>query len=206
MRGVPGSVGAAGAVKVSEHGGAVGAAGPIVAGVIGGVGERATVRRRTGEHVVLVGHVADTVYFVTLFAEGRGLGESVANAGLIQGVAVEIANVRRDAVALRAEPGAVTDAVTGVDGGLAAFGLRAEVGVPGEGAAGCGGQLLAAGVGACDATEIASFTATGTGDEETHGLRRLFALGSLSQCQRRADRKQSERAEYFFHMWKSLPG
>ena len=181
MRGVPGSVGAAGAVKVSEHGGAVGAAGPIVAGVIGGVGERATVRRRTGEHVVLVGHVANAIHFVTLFGKGGGLGEGVADAGLIQSVAVKIGHVRGNAIAFRAEPGTVTNAVTSVDRGRSALGLRAEVGVPGEGAAGCGGQLLTAGIGARDAAQIASFTATGAGDEETHGLRRLLTLRRLSQ-------------------------
>src|SRR5579872_6757000 len=122
MRGVPGGVGTARAVEVSEHGGAFAAAGPVVAGVIGGISERAAVRHGTGEHVVLVGHVADAIHFVTFFGERGSLGERVADAGLIERVAMEIAYVRSDAVAFRSEPGTLTDAVTCVDGGLSAFG------------------------------------------------------------------------------------
>lgn len=60
MRGIPGSVGPGGAIEMPEHSAAFAAAGPA------------------GEHVVLVGRVAEAIHFFTLFRKGRRLCQSIA--------------------------------------------------------------------------------------------------------------------------------
>ena len=90
---------------------------------------------------------------------------------------MQVGKILRHALPLGIEPGSFADAVPRIHGGLAALGLSAKVGVPSESATGCGGQRLTTLIGAGEAAQISSFTRSRTGDEETHGLRRLLPLG-----------------------------
>src|ERR1700676_1951540 len=132
MRRVPRYIGAAGAVIVPDHRRAFAAAGPVVASVIRGIGERTAVGRRAGQYVVLVVHaavdfhvgaVAIARHQYALLVERRSLVDVVADAGLVKRIAMEIANVLRDTVTFGAEPRPVADAVAGVHGRLTALSL-----------------------------------------------------------------------------------
>src|SRR5206468_3385333 len=126
--GVPRGVRSAGPVVMPQLGGAHAPARPVVAGAIGAVGERAAVGLRPGEHVVHVGLAADAVHLIALFGERRRLGQGIADAGLVERVTVQVAEVLRDAAPFGVVPRTVPDSIARVDRVGA---LCAEVGVPG---------------------------------------------------------------------------
>src|SRR5262249_60584989 len=82
-------------------------------------------------------------------------------------VAVQVVDVLRDDLALEVLPGALADAVAGIDRGLAARLLGAQVRPPGL-AAGAGGirQGLALAIRALEAAEIRALAGSRAGDEE----------------------------------------
>jgi len=110
---------------VPEHGGAGGVAGPITAGHVFTPRERATIGLRAGEDVVHVRFVAACVDGLALLAEPGLFVDLIV-------VAVQIVDVFRDDDAFGVLPGPFTDAITGVDGGLAIGCASAQVSVPGS--------------------------------------------------------------------------
>src|SRR5439155_26525864 len=105
----------------------------------------------------------------------RIIKKKVAETRGFDGVAVQIAQVLRDAGALGVEPGSLTDAVPSIDPGLTAGRAGAEICVPGAASpARSLSQLLAVLIDAGQAAEVRSFARTGAGDEETHWLGRGF--------------------------------
>ena len=98
VRGVPRRVAAARAIVVTELRGPGAVARPVLARVIGAVGERRPIQLRAGEHVVPVRRVSHAVVRFTFFGERGLLGEVVA----ADDVAVQVSDIRRndDALAL----------------------------------------------------------------------------------------------------------
>ena len=97
-------------------------------------------------------------------------------------VAVQIVNVLSDDFALEILPGAVANAVTRIDSGLAVGSLGAQIGAPGlssRAVALC--QLLTMLVGAFKAAEIGALARPGGGDKERH-VRRLRQLRRCLLC------------------------
>ena len=167
MRRVPGNVAAAGAVGMAEHRGAGAVAGPVAAGAILAGRERTAFHGRTGQDVVRVRVVADAIVGRVFFAYGVALGHHVAHASEFRGVPMQFREVGGDLRAGGVEPGAVADAIAGVDG-LAArrVTLSAKVGTPGSAAeTDRSGQPLARRVRAGEAAEVAR-GAGRAGDEE----------------------------------------
>ena len=97
VRRVPRRVAAAGAIVMPELRRPRRAARPVAARVIGAVGVGAAVRLRSGEDVVLIRRIADTLDRLALLADRGRLVDVVAQTRLLDGVAVQIADVLRDA-------------------------------------------------------------------------------------------------------------
>src|SRR3984957_11189466 len=116
------------------------AAGPVIARVIGVIVVRAAVPLGSGENLMLTRRrIADAVNELsTLIACGL-LEEISAALRLNQGIAVKLAQIRRDNGVLRrpqlrerpVEPRSGANTITRVDGGLSGASLGAEIGVPG---------------------------------------------------------------------------
>src|SRR5215204_6168284 len=156
MRRVPGFRGVvvaqALAVMMADHGGALGAARPVLAGHVGVACDCPTVGRGPGQNVVHVRRVAAAVDGLALLAQ-RGL-----LVDLVSG-AVKVVDVLRDRLALGVHPRPAPDAIARVDGRLPAGGLGAEIGVPGAAARARGlRQRLAVLVGPGQAAEIGSLS------------------------------------------------
>ena len=137
------------------------------------VGVGAAVGRRTGQDVVLVRLVADAVDQLALLGERELFAERVADARLLDGVAVQHAGVGRDDLAAEVVPRSVADAVARAHGARA---LRAEVGAPhGVAALSRGlGERLAVRVRAGEPAEIRAVALAHAGHKERH---RLLLLG-----------------------------
>src|SRR5436305_1371983 len=156
------------AVEVAEHRGAEIAAGPVVAGQVEIAAEGAAIGAGAGQHVVLVGGIADAFDDVALLGQAGLLADLV--------VAVQVVVAGGDDHALGVLPGALADAVAGIDGAALRGGVGAQIGVPGLAGTGAGGgrQRLAVGIRAGEAAEIAALAGTFAGYEEGHvGLLRL---------------------------------
>jgi hypothetical protein len=70
MGGVPRLVAVADAVRMSDLGGALIIAGPVIAGTVSAVGKSTTVRLGAREHIVQVWYrVANTVYLISFLCE-----------------------------------------------------------------------------------------------------------------------------------------
>ena len=164
------------------------AAGPIIAGVIGGVGKGAAIGLRAGKNVVLnwreVALAADDLSILGT----RGLLKQIAAAlRLYQRVSVEFGEVLRNDGVLRlpqlckrpVEPRAGADTVAGVHGRLAGASLRTEICAPSVTTrADFFGQRLAMCVGADKAAKISTIAQTYAGHEESHAAgQRLRAAG-----------------------------
>src|ERR1044071_5084171 len=116
------------------------AAGPVITGVIGVVVVGAAVPLGAGENLMLNRRrIADAVNQLPMLV-ARGLLEQVAAAlRLNEGVAVKLAQVRRDDGVLRlaelrerpVEPRSGADTITCVDGGLSGACLGTQIGMPG---------------------------------------------------------------------------
>src|SRR5688572_13722905 len=169
---VPGAIAPALLVAVSDLRAAGAVARPVVAGVVRTVGIRPAVGRRTGQDVVLVRLVADAVDELALLRQRELLAERVADARLLDGVAVQHAGVGRDHLAAEVVPRPVADAVACADGARA---LRAEVRAP-HGVALSRGlrERLAVRVGAGEPAEIRAVALAHAGHKERH---RLLLLG-----------------------------
>src|SRR4051812_3973995 len=177
MRRVPRRVAAALFVGVAKLRGPGAVARPVVAGVVLAVGVGASVGLRAGEDVVLVGRVADAVDDAALLGERQLLAERAAEARLLDGVAVELAEVLRDALPALVVPRPVADAIPRVDGIRP---LRAQIRVPRHAAAAGGGrQRLAVRVGAGEPAVIGAVAFRRAGDEERHRLRRRLLSAAL---------------------------
>src|ERR1051325_8540985 len=177
VRRVPRDVAAAGPIVMAELRGAGAVARPVLAGVIGAVGERGAIELGAGEHVVAIGRITDAVDGVALLGDRGDLREVVAAARRLERVAVEIRDVLGDACALGVVPRAAADAVARVHGWLAVRCRRAEIRVP-RLAACTGGlrQRLTLTVRARQSAEVRAVAATGARDEERHRLGRLRPL------------------------------
>src|ERR1700693_2331224 len=106
-----------------EHGAAFSAAGPVVEGVIHGIGEGAAIGFRPGEDVVLVRRIADALHqFALLCSRGR-LGERISQARQIERIAMQFGEILCYAKAFEAPPRTLADAIASIDRGLAALGL-----------------------------------------------------------------------------------
>src|SRR4051812_20565619 len=153
MCGVPRAVAATllvGVPQLRDAGLAV--ARPVSAGVIRGVRVGAAVRLRTGEDVMLVRVVADTVDHPVLLGSRQLLAERISEACRLDRVAVQFGDVLRHTLAAGVVPGAVPDAVARVHRASA---LCAQIRVPRDApATGSRGERLAMRIGAGDAPEI----------------------------------------------------
>ena len=119
---------------------ALGAAGPVAAGLVVARREGTAVRHRAGQRVMLVRGVAAAVDDVAFLGQRGLLGQVVGG--------VQFVEILGDDNPLGVLPRPLADAVAGVDRRLAVGRLGAEIGVPGMGAgAGRLGQLLALPVG-----------------------------------------------------------
>src|SRR6185295_19961554 len=98
--------------------------------------------------------------------------DPVAEARLFQRVAVQLANIRRDLLALGVVPRAISDAIASVHCWLPVRRLRAEVGMPCAAAAsdGCR-QHLAVEVRSGQSAEVRAFAASRAGDAAAYLLR-----------------------------------
>src|SRR5689334_1384107 len=162
------------AVDMADHGGALGAARPVLAGAILGSRERPAFRRRARQHVVTVRREADAGN------DQAALTQRVVEAELVV-VAMQIVEARCDDLALEVLPWAVADPVACIDRRLACGLLGAEIGPPGFSASAVTlGQRLAILVGTLDAAEIGALAGSVAGDEERH-VRRLW---QLRRCRR----------------------
>ncbi len=145
--------------------GALAAARPVPTRGVGVGGEGGAVGLGAREDVVAVGRIAAAVHDFALLVERVLLAELVV-------VAVQVGDVLCDHDAFRVVPGAATDAVAGVDGGLAVGGGRAEVGAPGAIAeAGGVGEHLAVAVRAREPSERGTIAGADAGDEEARARR-----------------------------------
>src|SRR5215831_3292317 len=104
-------------VDVADDRGTLGAARPVVAGLILTRRKRFAVGLRAGQRIVLVGGVPTAVDEIALFGEGRLLGQVVG--------AVQLVEVFGDGYPLAVLPGPAADAVARVDRRLAVGGLGA---------------------------------------------------------------------------------
>src|SRR5665213_326318 len=161
------------------------AAGPVVAGMVGGVGVRAPIRLRSGEDIVLIRSVAEAFGHLAFFRERRGLTDAIAHARLLQRIAVQLGETGRDLLALGVSPGTVPDAIPRIH---RARTLRAEIRMPRAAAAsGRRREHLAMHVRSRQSAQVGSFACAHAGDEETHRRWRApFALTafSLAECER----------------------
>src|SRR4051812_21064389 len=89
VRGIPRCIAAAGAVEMTELGGARGAGSPVGAGVVGSIGISGAIGLRAGQNVVLVGGVAKAFDRFAFFREDGGFGDVRAEAGEGQRIAVQ---------------------------------------------------------------------------------------------------------------------
>src|SRR6478752_6656773 len=162
------------AVDMADHGRALGAARPVLAGAILRGWECAALRRRAGQHVMTVRCEADTGNDEAAFSH------RVIEAELVV-VAVQIIDARRNDRALEILPRAVADAVARVDRRLAGGLLSAEIGAPGLAPrAVARRQGLAMRVGAFEAADVGALAGSGARDEERH----VRCLGQLRWCRR----------------------
>src|SRR5207249_3911831 len=90
-------------VDMADDCGALGAAGPVAAGLVVAWREGLAVRRRAGQRVVLVGGIAAAVDDVALLGQRGLLGQIVG--------AVQLVQILGDDDALGVLPGAAADAV-----------------------------------------------------------------------------------------------
>ena len=164
-----------------------GAAGPVIAGVIGVIVVRAAVPLGSGENLMLNRRrIADAVNELSMLV-ACGLLEQIAAAlRLNQSIAVKLAQIRRDNGVLRrpqlrerpVEPRSGANTITRVDGGMSGASLRAEIGVPGVTArADSRRKCLAVRVGARQSTKVSAFAHADAGDEKSHSGRRRIATG-----------------------------
>src|SRR5689334_8538044 len=99
------------AVVMAHHGGAGGAARPVLAGAVLAGREGGAVGLRAGEDVVGVGLIATAVHGLALLGQGGLLGELVPGA-------VEVGHAGGHHLTLGVLPWSVSDTVLGVDGRL----------------------------------------------------------------------------------------
>src|SRR5262245_22092912 len=111
---------------MADRGAAIGAgAGPVSASRLEWfTRQRCAVQLRAGQDIVAIGIVSSSVDYVALFGKRCLLAEIVL-------VTVEIGHVFRNPDPFGVIPGALPDAVAGMDSRLAAGCDTAEVGVPG---------------------------------------------------------------------------
>src|SRR5687768_765991 len=149
----------------------------VVARHILASGECAAVRLRAGEDVVLVRLVADAIHELALLADRGQLIDPVAEARLLERIAVQFGGVSRNLLAARVEPGACADAIARVDGVRT---LRAQIRAPDAiaraGLPGRGRELLAMRVGSLKTAEVCTVANRRAGDEKSH---RRFRAGLL---------------------------
>src|SRR5690242_19232921 len=164
MRGVPGFRGVviaqANAIGMADHGSALRAARPVLAGAVVAGGKGGAVGLRSRQHVMAVRRVTAAIDHLALFGKRRLLGEIVVGA-------VQIGDILGDDDALGVGPRPLADAILGIDRGLAVGGLRREIGAPGLGAGACGlSQRLAMAIRAGKTAEVAALARTVAGQEE----------------------------------------
>ena len=154
------------------------AARPVVARVIPRVvGIRAAFDCRPGQHVVFAAREG-VRHWVAFFIERVRDADEIADARLLERVAVQLGDIRSDELALLVVPRAVANAVTSIDGIRP---LRAQIGVPRHvTAAGGRRECLALRVRAGQSSKVAATPDTGTRDEEGHRL--LGTAASPSRC------------------------
>src|SRR6185369_2503356 len=141
------------AVVVAKHRRAFAALRPVAAGAVFARGERRAVGLGAGENVVGVRVVAAPVHRRAFLGQ-RGLLVEVR-------VGVQVGDALRDHLALGVLPGALADAVLGVDRLVA---LRAQVGMPSVAArARRLRERLAVLVGAGEAAVVGAFAGAGAG-------------------------------------------
>jgi len=180
VRRVPRLVVCAAAVKMAELRGARRLAGPVAAGMIGGILVTRAIGLRACQHIVLVGSVAPAGNSAALFGDPRNFTQIVAQAGEFQCVTMQICDVVGDFFALGVIPGTVSDAVTRVHGVRT---LRAEISVERLRTSGGGRERLAGLISAGQAAEIRSMARSGAGDEKAHRRRGSLWCGLLRESQ-----------------------
>src|SRR5688500_5155250 len=170
VHGIPRGIGAAQPIVMADDRAfGIRAARPVVAGQRRRRADRQPpVRIRSGQDVVLVRLVADSLHLRTLLVERGRLADVVAVALI---VTVQVGDAGGDEHALGVVPRPVADTVAGIDGRLAGAGRGAEIRPPGpaSGTGGCG-QALTMLVGADQAAKVAAVPRPGARDEESHWL------------------------------------
>src|SRR5262249_15194179 len=138
-------------VDMPEHSRTLGAAGPVVTGLVLTRRKRSPVGLRAGQGVVPVGGVAATVDDIALLGQRRLLADVV--------VAVQFGDILGDDRPFVVLPRTFTDPISRIDRRLTVRRLGAEIGVPGM--APCSdslGQLLADPIRPRQAAEIGTLT------------------------------------------------
>src|SRR5262245_21839977 len=167
--------------------GTCGTARPVVACVVGVVGEGAAVPFRAGQNFVLNRRRIPNAMNHPPMLVASGLLEEIGAAlRLDQRISVKIGEVHRNEGVLRRaqlrvrpiEPRAFADAVTRVDRWLSGTSLSAEIGVPSMTAgADSRRERLTVRVSARKSAEVSAFADTHAGDEESHFGRSWIAAG-----------------------------
>src|SRR5437763_3243009 len=140
-------------IDVADDRGALGAARPVLAGLVLARRKGAAVRHRAGQRVMPVRGVAAAVDDVALLGQVGLLCQIV--------LTVQLVDILRDDDALGVLPRTLADPVAGVDGGFAVRRLGTEIGVPSPAAAAGGpGQLLTMSRRAVEAPEIGALAET----------------------------------------------
>src|SRR5438067_4200094 len=165
-------------IDMADDRGTLGAACPVLAGLVLARRKGAAIRHRAGQRVMLVGRIAAAVDDVALLGQ-RGLLCQIV-------LTVQLVDILSDDDALGVLPRTLADPVARIDGGFAVGRLGAEIGVPGPAArAGRLRQLLAMPVGAVEAAEIGALTDAGArGEEGDGGLVRVCRAAGGGRRQR----------------------
>ncbi len=176
------------AVRMADLSRTGAAAGPIIAGVIGGVGKGTAIGLRAGKNVVLNWReVALAADHLSILGTCGLLKQIAAALRLYQRVSMEFGEVLRNDGVLRlpqlckrpVEPRAGADTVAGVHRRLAGASLGTEICAPGVTTrANFFGQRLTMCVGVGKAAEISTIAQAYAGHEESHAAgQRLRAAG-----------------------------
>src|SRR5262245_27338499 len=164
---------------MADHGRALRAARPVLAGAVVAAGKGGAVGLRSRQHVVTVRRIAGAVDHLALLGKRGLLAEIVAGA-------VQVGDVLGDDDAFGVLPRALADAVLCIDSRLAVGCLCREIGVPGLCA--CAGglrQRLAVPVGSRNAAEIAALARAVACQEEA-------GVGGLCEGRRWCDGGERE--------------
>src|SRR5579872_4875462 len=129
FRRIPRTVAPADAIRMSNPDRARRAAGPVVTGMIGVVGEGTAVGGRSCQNVMDIAVFGFAPDHLSLLVQDRQLPQTIVLLRSFQRIAMQFVLIGRNDGALGIVPRAGTDAVTRIDRRLTGARLRAEIGM-----------------------------------------------------------------------------